>query len=64
MSRVLSRMLVVLRLVAPEGMEPAEQSRALVATLCGHDDWPALVSAIDAARERISARWAAIGKER
>ena len=38
--RLLSRVLVVLRLVAPEGMEPAEQSRALVASLCGHDDWP------------------------
>ena len=62
--RLLSRMLVVLRLVAPEGMEPAEQSRALVATLCGHDDWPALVTAIDAARTRISARWAAIKKDR
>jgi glutamate-ammonia-ligase adenylyltransferase len=37
--RLLSRMLVVLRLVAAEGMEPAEQSRALVATLCGFDGW-------------------------
>jgi glutamate-ammonia-ligase adenylyltransferase len=61
--RLLSRMLVVLRLVAPEGMEPAEQSRGLVATLCGHGDWPALVAAVGAARERISARWAAIAKE-
>ncbi|HEU4876241.1 MAG TPA: bifunctional [glutamate--ammonia ligase]-adenylyl-L-tyrosine phosphorylase/[glutamate--ammonia-ligase] adenylyltransferase [Sphingomicrobium sp.] len=62
--RLLSRVLVVLRLVAPHGMEPAEQSRALVASLCGHDDWQALVAAIDAARARISARWAAVGKER
>ena len=62
--RLLSRMLVVLRLVAPEGMEPAEQSRLLVATLCGHDDWPALIAAIGAARTRISARWVAIAKER
>jgi len=61
--RLLSRMLVVLRLVAPKGMEPAEQSRFLVATLCGHEDWPALVTAIDAARERISARWAKIAEE-
>ena len=61
--RLLSRMLVVLRLVAPEGMEPAEQSRFLVASLCGHDDWPALVAAIGAARTRISARWAAVAKD-
>jgi glutamate-ammonia-ligase adenylyltransferase len=61
--RLLSRMLVVLRLVAAEGMEPAEQSRALVATLCGYDEWNALTAAIGAARERISARWAKIAKE-
>jgi glutamate-ammonia-ligase adenylyltransferase len=46
--RLLSRVLVVLRLVAPQGMEPAEQSRALVASLCGHEDWPSLSSAINA----------------
>jgi glutamate-ammonia-ligase adenylyltransferase len=61
--RLLSRVLVVLRLVAPQGMEPAEQSRALVASLCGHTDWPALVTAMDAARDRISARWAAVKEE-
>jgi len=61
--RLLSRMLVVLRLVAPHGMEPPEQSRDLVASLCGHDDWSTLVAAIDAARTRISARWAAVEKE-
>ncbi|MDQ3143814.1 MAG: glutamine-synthetase adenylyltransferase, partial [Pseudomonadota bacterium] len=55
--RLLSRMLVVLRLVAPGGMEPAEQSRALVASLCGQRDWPELMGAIDAARQRIAARW-------
>ena len=58
--RLLSRMLVVLRLVAPEGMEPAEQSRALLASLCGHSGWPALVEAIDAARTRIARRWARV----
>jgi hypothetical protein len=45
-------------------MEPAEQSRALVASLCGHEDWPSLEAAIGAARERIGARWAAVRKER
>jgi glutamate-ammonia-ligase adenylyltransferase len=58
--RLLSRMLVVLRLVGTDGMEPAEQSQALVASLCGHEDWQALLAAIDGARQRISARWAAV----
>ncbi|MCY7340113.1 MAG: bifunctional [glutamate--ammonia ligase]-adenylyl-L-tyrosine phosphorylase/[glutamate--ammonia-ligase] adenylyltransferase [Sphingomonas bacterium] len=63
--RLLSRVLVVLRLVAPEGMEPVEQSRALVSSLCGYDNWPGLIDAIAAARERIAARWAHVkGDER
>ncbi len=56
--RLLSRMLVVLRLVGTQGMEPAEQSQSLVASLCGHEDWPSLLAAAGAARQRISARWA------
>ncbi|HEU0309979.1 MAG TPA: bifunctional [glutamine synthetase] adenylyltransferase/[glutamine synthetase]-adenylyl-L-tyrosine phosphorylase [Sphingomicrobium sp.] len=58
--RLLSRMLVVLRLVGSKGMEPAEESRELVATLCGHEDWPSLLAAVDAARQRIAARWQAV----
>ena len=58
--RLLSRVLVVLRLVAPEGMEPAEQSHALVASLCGHDDMAKLLEAIAAARHRIAERWARV----
>ncbi len=58
--RLLSRMLVVLRLVGSKAMEPAEESRGLVATLCGYDDWPSLLAATDAARQRIAARWAAV----
>jgi glutamate-ammonia-ligase adenylyltransferase len=58
--RLLSRMLVVLRLVGSKGMEPAEQSQALVASLCGHADWLSLLAAVDQARQRISARWAAV----
>ena len=56
--RLLSRVLVVLRLLAPEGsVEPAEQSRDLLASLCGHEHWPALIEALDAARARIARRW-------
>jgi glutamate-ammonia-ligase adenylyltransferase len=63
--RLLSRMLVVLRLVGSKGMEPAAESRALVATLCGFEDWHSLLAAVDQARQRIAARWAAVkGSER
>ena len=58
--RLLSRMLVVLRLVGGKAMEPAEQSRLLVATLCGFGDWPELLAAVDTTRHRIAARWDAV----
>jgi len=58
--RLLSRMLVVLRLVSGKAMEPAEQSQMLVATLCGFDDWPSLLAAVDQARQRVAARWARV----
>jgi len=54
--RLLLRLLVILRLVAPGG-EPAEATRALVAEACGQPDWPALLEAHDAARQRIAAFW-------
>ena len=58
--RLLSRVLVVLRLVGAKGMEPAEESRQLVAMLCGSADWPSLLAAVDATRQRVSARWDAV----
>jgi len=58
--RLLSRMLVVLRLVGTKEMEPAEQSHGLVATLCGFEDWSSLLAAVDDARQRIAARWATV----
>jgi glutamate-ammonia-ligase adenylyltransferase len=50
-------MLVVLRLVTPGGGEPPPQSRELIAFMCGHDKWDALLEAHDAARQRIAALW-------
>ena len=63
--RLLTRMLVVLRLMGSEAaMAPADQSRQLVASLCGADDWTALLAAAGAARQRNSARWAAVQEGR
>jgi glutamate-ammonia-ligase adenylyltransferase len=58
--RLLSRLLVVLRLVGTQNMEPAEESRDLVASLCGYSDWPTLLAAVDDARHRVAGRWAAV----
>jgi glutamate-ammonia-ligase adenylyltransferase len=64
--RLLSRMLVTLRLVAPGSAEPPPASRDLVARACGLADWQALLAAHDAARQRVADLWrevAALGGE-
>lgn len=54
---LLTRMLITLRLVAPDSAEPPEASRALVAQRCGHDDWNGLMAAYAAARTLIGGEW-------
>jgi glutamate-ammonia-ligase adenylyltransferase len=58
--RLLSRILVTMRLVAPDGSVPPAESRPLVAEVCGHPDWDALLAAHDEARQRVAALWARI----
>ena len=55
--RLLSRLLVTMRLVAPDGSVPPVESQPLVAEVCGYPDWDALLAAHDAARQRIGALW-------
>lgn len=56
--RLLSRFLVVFRLVVPgNAADVPEASRALVASLCGQESWNGLLAALDEARARIAARW-------
>ncbi len=55
--RLLSRILVTMRLVAPDGSVPPPESRPLVAEVCGYPDWDALLAAHDAARQRVAALW-------
>ena len=62
--RLLSRMLVVMRLVAPQSNEPPEQSRGLVASLCGYEEWDSLLAAHDQARQRIAALWQSVREAR
>ncbi|HEX2762391.1 MAG TPA: bifunctional [glutamate--ammonia ligase]-adenylyl-L-tyrosine phosphorylase/[glutamate--ammonia-ligase] adenylyltransferase [Allosphingosinicella sp.] len=55
--RLLTRMLVMFRLVAPESEAPPDETRPLVAAACGVADWNALLAAYDAARQRVSELW-------
>jgi glutamate-ammonia-ligase adenylyltransferase len=54
---LLARMLITLRLVAPDSAEPAEASRTLVAQRCGHADWDALMAAYGEARALLAQEW-------
>ena len=58
--RLLSRILVTMRLVAPDGSVPPRESRPLVAEVCSYPDWDALLAAHDEARQRVAALWAAV----
>jgi len=57
---VLARMLVSLRLVAPDALEPPAPARALVARACGFTDWDALLEGYAAARQCVREDWARI----
>ncbi len=58
--RLLTRILVILRLVAPSSDIPPEPSRKLVARACGLEDWEALIAAHDAARGLVRNFWGAV----
>lgn len=58
--RLLTRMLVTMRLVSPEAGEPPAASRTLVATACGMPDWDSLLEAHGAARQSIAAAWGSV----
>jgi glutamate-ammonia-ligase adenylyltransferase len=55
---ILTRLLVMLRLVAPDAQEPPPATRALIARACGRGDWTALLAGYDAARQCVSEHWA------
>jgi glutamate-ammonia-ligase adenylyltransferase len=61
---LLARMLVVLRLVAPDGAEPAQASRDLVARASGTTSWEELLAAYGAARQSIASLWQKVAESR
>jgi glutamate-ammonia-ligase adenylyltransferase len=55
--KLLTRMLVALRLVAPDGNPPAPETCELVARACGAAGWDELLARHDAARQSIAELW-------
>jgi glutamate-ammonia-ligase adenylyltransferase len=58
--KLLSRMLVMMRLVAPGDVKPTPETWQLVAEACGVGSWDELLAEHDAARQRIAALWNSI----
>ncbi|MDF2495208.1 bifunctional [glutamine synthetase] adenylyltransferase/[glutamine synthetase]-adenylyl-L-tyrosine phosphorylase [Sphingomonas sp.] len=55
---LLTRLIVTLRLVAPDATEPASPAtRALVAQVFHLADWDAVIADLDAARQHVTAAW-------
>jgi glutamate-ammonia-ligase adenylyltransferase len=55
--QLLTRMLVMMRLVAPGNLKPTAETCQLVAEACGAASWDELIAEQDAARQRIWALW-------
>lgn len=58
--KLLSRMLVMMRLVAPGDVKPTPETWQLVAEACGAASWDALLAEHDAARQSIAGLWNSI----
>jgi glutamate-ammonia-ligase adenylyltransferase len=58
--RLLTRMLVMFRLVSPASDEPPDETKPLVAAACGLADWNALLAAHDAARQSVAELWKSV----
>jgi glutamate-ammonia-ligase adenylyltransferase len=58
--KLLSRMLVMMRLVAPGDIKPTSETWQLVAEACGAGSWEELLAEHEAARQRIAMLWNSI----
>lgn len=57
---LITRFLIVSRLVSPASTEPPEETRPLVARACGADSWDRLLASYAAARQSVAGAWAAL----
>jgi glutamate-ammonia-ligase adenylyltransferase len=62
--RLLTQMLVTIRLVAPQTTSPSEESCELMARACGSESWSELLARHDEARQSVSALWARVKEGR
>ena len=56
----LTRLLVTMRLVAPDAQPPGPATQPMVAHAVGTQDWDALVASLDRHRQEVADAWAAV----
>lgn len=56
----LTRLLVAMRLVAPDGQVPSAATQPILAAALGCADWPAALARLDEVRQSVTTAWAAI----
>ena len=61
--KLLTRMLVMMRLVAPGDIKPTAETWQLVAEACGATSWDELLAEHDAARQSVAELWDSIRRE-
>jgi glutamate-ammonia-ligase adenylyltransferase len=62
--RLLTEMLITIRLIAPQTTTPSEESCELMARACGAQGWSELLARHDEARQSISALWEKVKESR
>ncbi|MES3055119.1 bifunctional [glutamine synthetase] adenylyltransferase/[glutamine synthetase]-adenylyl-L-tyrosine phosphorylase [Sphingomonas faeni] len=60
---VLTRLLVTLRLVAPDAAPPGHATEELIARAIGVADWPAVVAALESTRQEVRRFWTQVTGE-
>lgn len=56
----LTRLLVAMRLVAPDGQVPSAATQPILAAALGFADWPAALARLDEVRQSVATAWTAI----
>ncbi len=56
----LTRLLVAMRLVAPDGQVPSAATQPILAAALGCADWPAALARLDEVRQSVATAWTAI----
>ncbi|MCR5871747.1 MULTISPECIES: bifunctional [glutamate--ammonia ligase]-adenylyl-L-tyrosine phosphorylase/[glutamate--ammonia-ligase] adenylyltransferase [unclassified Sphingomonas] len=58
----LTRLLVTMRLVAPDAQPPGEATRAMVAHAVGAAEWNEVVASLDRHRQEVATAWAGVAR--